>query len=175
MTKVRVFDIPEHPGYGITEDFRIIRYAYKDTIGRNRKEVEISVNYNAEYAQLDIQKGGSRGTAKLHRLIALTFLPNPDKLPQVNHKDGNKFNNSLDNLEWVSAADNVIHSYQAGLASNKGEKHPRAKFKASEIPEIHFFRSQGWTLKAIAELYGVCLSTIGKICTGVNYREGSSG
>ncbi len=174
MTKVRVFDIPEHPGYGITEDFKIIRYAYVDTRGRNRKEFEVAVNYNAEYAQLDIQKGYSRGTAKLHRLIALTFLPNPDNLPQVNHKDGNKFNNSLDNLEWVSASENVIHSYKKGLASNKGQKHPRAKFKDSEIPEIHFFRSQGWTLKSIAELYGVSLSAIGKITTGVNYSEGKS-
>jgi len=46
-----------------------------------------------------------------HRLIALTFCPNPLNLPQVNHKDGNKRNNKSENLEWISASDNVKHSY----------------------------------------------------------------
>lgn len=45
----------------------------------------------------------------VHRLVALTFLNNPLNLPQVNHKDKNKLNNSVDNLEWVSVQDNMIH------------------------------------------------------------------
>lgn len=52
----------------------------------------------------------------LHRLLALTFLPNPDNLPEVNHKDGNKLNNDLSNLEWVTGSNNVRHAFKTGLS-----------------------------------------------------------
>lgn len=50
----------------------------------------------------------------VHRLVAEYFLDNPDNLPQVNHKDCNKSNNHVSNLEWVSAADNIRHSHKCG-------------------------------------------------------------
>lgn len=60
----------------------------------------------------------------VHRLIAEYFIPNPDNLPQVNHIDGNKLNNSLDNLEWVTVQDNVIHAYKNGLINHvSGKEH----------------------------------------------------
>jgi hypothetical protein len=51
----------------------------------------------------------------LHRLLAITFLPNPLNLPYINHKDGNKLNNSLDNLEWCTTQGNIQHAYNTGL------------------------------------------------------------
>jgi hypothetical protein len=57
----------------------------------------------------------------LHRLLAEAFIPNPDNLPCVNHKDGNKLNNSLDNLEWCSYSDNLKHAYAKGLRGKKKE------------------------------------------------------
>jgi hypothetical protein len=54
----------------------------------------------------------------LHRVLANAFIPNPDNKPFVNHKDGNKENNSLENLEWVTASENNYHAYRIGL--NKG-------------------------------------------------------
>ena len=51
----------------------------------------------------------------LHRYLAELHLPNPDNLPQINHKDGNKLNNDLDNLEWVSQRDNLHHAMDMGL------------------------------------------------------------
>lgn len=52
---------------------------------------------------------------KVHRLVAITFIPNPDNKDQVNHKDGNKRNNSTDNLEWVTNEENMHHSRENGL------------------------------------------------------------
>ena len=54
----------------------------------------------------------------LHRLIAETFIPNPDNLPCVNHIDGNKTNNDLHNLEWCSLLDNIRHAYKNSLMKN---------------------------------------------------------
>ena len=52
---------------------------------------------------------------RVHRLVSEAFIPNPNNLPCVNHKDGNKQNNSVDNLEWVTYSENTIHSFKTGL------------------------------------------------------------
>lgn len=85
---------------------------------------------NADYDQdgyLRITLTGdnqSRFDAFLHRLVAQTFIPNPEGLPQVNHKDGIKTNNCVDNLEWVSNQQNVDHAWRAGLNDNRVENNP---------------------------------------------------
>ena len=62
----------------------------------------------------------------VHRLVAEKYIPNPDNLPQVNHKDGNKNNNNIENLEWVTNTQNRRHAIENGLQVN-GEKSPNAK------------------------------------------------
>lgn len=54
-------------------------------------------------------------TITIHRLVAIAFIPNPDSKPQVNHKDGNKFNNVFNNLEWVTSSENLIHALETKL------------------------------------------------------------
>lgn len=61
------------------------------------------------YINITLRKDGIQQTQKLHRLIAKTFIPNPNNLPEVNHKDENKLNNRIDNLEWCTTAYN--HEY----------------------------------------------------------------
>lgn len=57
----------------------------------------------------------NRKNRNVHRVIAEAFIPNPDNLPCVNHKDGNKLNNSVNNLEWCTRSENVLHSFRNGL------------------------------------------------------------
>lgn len=58
----------------------------------------------------------------IHRLVAETFIPNPNKLPQVNHIDGNKLNNCIDNLEWCTNSENIKHAYRTGLMKGLEKK-----------------------------------------------------
>ena len=77
------------------------------------------------YYRVTLAKDGKKKQFYLHRLLALHFIPNPCGKPQVNHKDGNKLNCSIDNLEWVSVKDNVIHAYRHGLINHvRGKEHP---------------------------------------------------
>jgi len=58
---------------------------------------------------------GVASSLYLHRIVAEAFIPNPENKPEVNHKDGNKLNNKLDNLEWATRSENTIHMYEMGL------------------------------------------------------------
>lgn len=68
----------------------------------------------AGYPKVTLYKLGLKRpkTHHIHRLLAEAFIPNPDGLPQVNHKDGDRANFSLDNLEWCTNADNIRHAYR---------------------------------------------------------------
>lgn len=70
------------------------------------------------YSRITITIDGEKRTYKVHRLVAQAFIPNPDNLPQVNHKDGNKGNNNVPNLEWISNADNAKHAIDNNLWDN---------------------------------------------------------
>jgi len=71
--------------------------------------------YYCTYLRFGYTGSGSLKSVKIHRLVALAFVPNPNKLLEVNHTDGNKANNAADNLEWCSAYDNHLHARIHGL------------------------------------------------------------
>lgn len=67
------------------------------------------------YPTVTLYKNNKGKRFYIHRLIAIYFIPNPNNLPTVNHKDGNKLNNEVNNLEWVSYSLNNKHAYEKGL------------------------------------------------------------
>ena len=76
------------------------------------------------YYKIRLSQNGRRTEYKVHRLVAIAFLENCGKLPEVNHKDGNKRNNNINNLEWVTKLDNIKHQFETGLVSKNANKKP---------------------------------------------------
>lgn len=67
------------------------------------------------YTQARLSKNNKHGLKAVHRLVAKAFIPNPENKPQVNHIDGNKQNNRVDNLEWCNNSENQLHAWKLGL------------------------------------------------------------
>jgi len=79
------------------------------------RELKPHPNKNIGYLQLSLWKNNKGTSHYVHRLVARAFVPNPDNLPEVNHKDGNRQNNHYTNLEWVDSSGNSHHAVQSGL------------------------------------------------------------
>jgi hypothetical protein len=94
------------------------------------------------YLTIDMRHNGSKFKASVHRMVAETFIPNPDNKPYVNHIDGNKHNNAVSNLEWVTASENSFHAVEAGL-SPVGEQKTLAKLTDADVVEIHNLQKSG--------------------------------
>ncbi|MCB1711996.1 MAG: HNH endonuclease [Candidatus Riesia sp.] len=97
-------------------------------------------------------------TIKMHRLVAQTWIPNPKNLATVNHRNGVKTDNRVENLEWLSHRDNIIHNHQIGMAANKqGENCGTHILKEHQVLKI---RADKRTRAVIAKEYGVSWYTI---------------
>lgn len=85
---------------------------------------------------VNVTANGVTRSILVNRLVALVFLPNPEKLPEVNHKDGDKGNNDLSNLEWASRSKNERHAQATGLKGQRGSANPFARLTAEKVHVI---------------------------------------
>lgn len=112
-----------------------------------------------------VDKNGKQKFYQLHRLVLITFAGLDEVKTQVNHIDGNKSNNSLSNLEWVTSSENQRHAHLIGLKSQKGEKHAQSRLTEKQVLEIRESLLNGVKQKILAEKYGVIRSYISEIKT----------
>lgn len=109
---------------------------------------------------------GKNKRITVHRLVAAAFIgPRPPGY-QVNHKDGDKKNNRASNLEYVTASENIRHSFAIGLQSNQGEKHSQAKLKEPDVLRIRELLALGLTQAEVARSYGITPSAVSRIKSG---------
>src|SRR5690606_37998883 len=133
---------------------------------RNTKSGRIlkpKVNKNG-YVEVVFTVNRKQKTYKLHRLVALAFIPNIENKPQVNHKDGNKLNCKYDNLEWSTNSENQKHARLIGLNGEIGESHSHAKLTESDVLKIRDMYDGGeYTYDDLSKLFNISNSHIGAI------------
>lgn len=146
--------IPEHDEYYVTEDGIVFGKYGKRLVGHVDR---------CGYHEVALTENGKTRWYLTHRLVAMAYIPNPDDLPFINHIDGNKLNNNVDNLEWCTRSDNAKHSFANGLQDNVTNQYGNfgvlTKAQKDRIYELH---KQGLIDKDIALEIGCSRELVGR-------------
>lgn len=153
--------IAEFMGYKICSDGVII--------GKYGKSLKLYTG-SSNYLQANLYSKGSSKTFLLHRLLAICFIPNPENKPEVNHIDGDKLNNELSNLEWVSRSENINHGINNGLIPSpwkdkKGKDHTRSKITLQINSDNEIVNEFGSAREA-SRITGINYGTISNVLIG---------
>lgn len=114
---------------------------------------------------LSLKNPKKRGSKKVHTLVAKAFIPNPENKPCINHIDGDKENNHVDNLEWCTYSENQQHAYDTGLRipteGAKGSKNGNSKLTREDVLDIRNAYALGcFSQRHIAKAYNVSQANI---------------
>jgi len=122
---------------------------------------------NNGYLRVNLYKKCKQETALVHSVVARTFIGERPKGMQINHKDGDKTNNHVSNLEYVTSKENSSHAIRTGLFNPGGENNASSKLLESDVIEIQsMIDSKNFMHKQIADKYHVSSATISAIATG---------
>lgn len=152
--------------YEVSNHGRIRSPMRVDKSGHRRKEKYLSPYISKfGYVRINLYSNNKRKNYFLHRLIAETFLEKPIGDLQVNHKDGNKLNNNVDNLEWVTPSDNQKHAFEHGL------NHPAYNNKTLSKRVLQYDKSGAFikeypSTKEVERQTGFNRSNIASCCRG---------
>ncbi|MFO8039896.1 MAG: HNH endonuclease [Sodalinema sp.] len=180
--KTEIYDKNETLGVDALPGFRVVPASPLHAVNsegivlriRTHKPIKPSLNKKG-YLQVCLQGAKSY---RIHRLVAELFIPNPEQKPQVNHIDGNKLNNSVENLEWVTNQENKDHAISNGLWDNisekiavrqKGAGNSSAKLSETDVLDIYERLRNGEPVGEIAKFYGVNHSNISAIKSGKSW------
>jgi hypothetical protein len=137
-----------------------------------RKKIILKPSNVLGYRQVMLCKDGKRITGRINRLVAKAFIPNPENKPQVNHKNGVRNCDLVENLEWVTESENVQHSYdKLNRLPTHGQTHNKAKLTNDQVREIRGkYIPYKYSYAKIGKEYGVDQSAIFLIIKGKNWK-----
>lgn len=180
MSKIEEFflPVPNYEGLYEISNFGNVKSLSRIRKGCNMgdsilKERILKLNFDSSgYRTVKLYKNSVKKTPKVHRLVASAFIPNPEGKAQINHKDGCKTNNSVDNLEWCSHLENIRHANATGLIDIRGEKSFKAKLNDKKVIFIKTALRDGtYKQQDLADMYGVSFSVINHIKMGRTWKH----
>lgn len=136
-------------------------HAFYNKPGRVLKPISVG-----KYQGVQIAVNGKSKKFYIHRLVAKAFIENPLKKETVNHIDGNKLNNNVKNLEWVTQGENLLHAINNGLRKTIGEEHYMCKYSNKTIIKMRAdYETGNYTQADISRKYGVSRMQAHRILT----------
>jgi hypothetical protein len=159
-------DVKGYEGLYFVNEFGEI-YSYPKKTRKGVRKMLAHKNKNG-YLSIDLCKNGNIKKYSLHRIIALAFLDNIENKEQVNHINGNKHDNRIENLEWSTRSENQKHSIETGLRSAKGEKNSQSKLTEKDV--LNIFNDKR-TYIQISKDFKISISTISDIKRGHTWNH----
>lgn len=158
--------------YTITSDGKVKTSNWRNTgrVGVLKPAID-----HKGYLRVGIMIDGKLCTRKLHRLVAIAFIPNPENKPQVNHINGIKTDNRVENLEWLTNKENANHAIKKGLFHssagwNKGLSN--TKLTSIQVLEIRKKReTEKYTFKKLSEIYNISETNISRIIKRESWKN----
>lgn len=147
--------------------FSIIKFKY----GERKRVLKLRKDKRG-YLRAKVNLNGKSVWYAVHRLVAFTYIPNPLNKDQVNHKDGNKLNNNVENLEWCNCAENIKHAWLNKLnVALKGNEANNRKLNENQVYAIRLIYSlEFMTAEELSILFNVHKSTIHSIIKNKNWK-----
>jgi hypothetical protein len=161
--------------YRVSNLGRLYRLPHYTRIGRYYEEKMMNQYTNHKgYIQVYLCKDGKKFTTLIHRLIAQVFIPNPENKPQINHINGIKTDNRIENIEWCTNSENQLHAFRTGLKTfPTGELNSNTDLTEEEVNNIINEYNLGEKLPTLSKKYSINLSILRSIIYGTSWTHHS--
>jgi len=163
----KISTIPEYPLYRVSDNGVVFNDRPNPRNNRICTKYLDKDGYERVWINLDSQV---HKFVPVHKLVALAFINKPNQLCVVNHKNGNRRDNRIFNLEWILPADNERHARKVLGKRCVGEKASRSKLKDIQIIEIRRLRKSGVKVLKLADDFGVSVSQIRRVINRINWN-----
>lgn len=140
-------------------------------VNRSLKGKELKPFFSQGYLKVALCLNNSRHNHLIHRLVAKAFHENPLDLPQVNHIDAVKTNNSSENLEWVTESENTKHAFKLGILTQIGSNNRNSRLSEKDVLKIKRLLKKGLTRAEIGRKFNYPRQHISSISTGKLWRH----